>query len=137
MPSSALSDLQEALGDALSTSASDLDAVRRDKSGHVSATRPLALVTARSIEDVQATVRIASRYTVPVVPRGAGTGLAGGAIAGAGEIVLSTLAMNRVLEVSPADQLAVVQPGIINADLNALLAEQGLWFAPDPASKAI
>ncbi|HUG51489.1 MAG TPA: FAD-binding oxidoreductase, partial [Terrimesophilobacter sp.] len=137
MTESALTALQEALGDAVSTRPDDLDRMRGDKSGHVAASRPLALVTARSVEDVQATLRIATRFGVPVVPRGAGTGLAGGAIAGEGEIVLSTLAMNRILEISPADQLAVVEPGIINGDLNAVLAEQGLWFAPDPASKAI
>jgi glycolate oxidase len=134
---SALTALQEALGDAVSTRPDDLDRMRGDKSGHIAASRPLALVTARSVEDVQATLRIATRFGIPVVPRGAGTGLAGGAIAGAGEIVLSTLAMNRILEISAADQLAVVEPGIINGDLNAVLAEQGLWFAPDPASKAI
>jgi glycolate oxidase len=137
MTETALGALQEALGDAVSTSADDLDAMRADKSGHVSASRPLAVVTARSTADVQTTLRIASRFGIPVVPRGAGTGLAGGAIGSGGEIVLSTLAMNRILEISPADQLAVVEPGIINGDLNAVLAEQGLWFAPDPASKAI
>ncbi|MCU1420842.1 MAG: FAD-binding oxidoreductase, partial [Microbacteriaceae bacterium] len=82
-------------------------------------------------------MRIASQFGVAVVPRGAGTGLAGGAIASAGEIVLSTLGMNRVLEVSAADELAVVEPGIINSDLNEALAADGLWWAPDPASKAI
>ncbi|HEU4828542.1 MAG TPA: FAD-linked oxidase C-terminal domain-containing protein, partial [Gemmatimonadales bacterium] len=93
--------------------------------------------TARSVEDVQATLRIADEFRMPVVPRGAGTGLAGGAIAEAGEIVLSTLAMNRVLELSPADELAVVEPGILNGDFNDSLREHGLWFAPDPASRAI
>ena len=134
MTDTALTALREALGDAVSTSADDLESMRADKSGHVAASAPLAVVTARNTADVQATLRIASRFGVPVVPRGAGTGLAGGAIGG---IVLSTLAMNRILEISAADQLAVVEPGILNGDLNAALAEQGLWFAPDPASKAI
>ncbi|WP_344757183.1 FAD-binding oxidoreductase [Leifsonella bigeumensis] len=116
---------------------SALESARTDKSGHVSATAPLAVVTARSVEDVQATLRIADEFRMPVVPRGAGTGLAGGAIAEAGEIVLSTLAMNRVLELSPADELAVVEPGILNGDFNDSLREHGLWFAPDPASRAI
>ena len=84
MTESALNALQEALGDAVSTRADDLDRMRGDKSGHIAASRPLALVTARSVEDVQATLRIATRFGVPVVPSGAGTGLAGGAIAGAG-----------------------------------------------------
>jgi glycolate oxidase len=132
-----IEDLRAALGDAVSTAAADLDTVRADRSGRVSDAAPIAVVTARTIEDVQATLRIASEHGTPVVPRGAGTGLAGGAIGGAGEIVLSTLAMTAILEVSVDDELAVVQPGILNGDLNAALALHGLWFAPDPASKAI
>ncbi|MET0991921.1 MAG: FAD-linked oxidase C-terminal domain-containing protein [Lacisediminihabitans sp.] len=133
----ALEALAAALGDALSVDPADLAPLTADKSGHDSRSLPLGLVTARSIADVQSTLRIASEYRIPVVPRGAGTGLAGGAIASSGQLVLSTLAMNRILEVSIADELAVVEPGIINADLNAELAKLGLWFAPDPASKAI
>jgi glycolate oxidase len=129
--------LRQALGEAVSTSPADLDAARADKSGRVSGGRPLAVVTARSIEDVRATMRIAFERSIPVVPRGAGTGLAGGAIGDAGEIVLSTLAMNQILEINEEDELAVVQPGILNEELNAILARHGLWFAPDPASKAI
>lgn len=129
--------LRAALGDAVSTDAAALAETRADKSGHVSAGAPLAVVTARSIADVQATLRIAHETRTPVVTRGAGTGLAGGAIAGPGEIVLSTLAMNRILEVSVEDRLAVVEPGIINGDLNAAVESLGLWFAPDPASRAI
>ncbi|MGV8881340.1 MAG: FAD-binding oxidoreductase [Rhodoglobus sp.] len=129
--------LIDALGDAVSTDSAILAMTREDKSGHRSASAPLAVVTARTIEDVQATMRIASETRTPVVVRGAGTGLAGGAIASGGEIVLSTLAMDALLEVSIDDELAVVQPGIINAELNALLEPSGLWFAPDPASRAI
>jgi glycolate oxidase len=129
--------LRLALGECVSTDAADLAAAREDRSGKVSATTPLAVVHARTIDDVQATLRFATEHRVPVVTRGAGTGLAGGAIAGEGEIVLSTLLMNRILEVNVDDELAVVEPGIINDELNAALAPQGLWFAPDPASKAI
>lgn len=129
--------LRLSLGKALRTDAATLDAVRADRSGHIAAARPLAVVEARTIADVQATLRFASERGIPVVPRGAGTGLAGGAIGGAGEIVLSTRAMDRILEISVDDELAVVEPGVLNGDLNAVLAERGLWFAPDPASKAI
>ena len=130
-------ELTAALGSAVSFEPADLEEMRADRSGHASAAAPFALVTARSIEDVQATMRIASAHQVPVVPRGAGTGVAGGAIGGAGELVLSTLAMTRILEINADDELAVVQPGILNDDLNLALAPRGLWFAPDPASKAI
>ncbi|WP_179498938.1 FAD-binding oxidoreductase [Leifsonia sp. AK011] len=135
--SSALGLLRDELGDAVSFDADALDATRRDKSGYESEAAPLAVVTPRTIEHVQAVMRIATATRTPVVVRGAGTGLAGAAVAGAGEIVLSMLAMNRLLEVSRDDELAVVQPGIINAELNDLLAPHGLWFAPDPASRAI
>ncbi|MDJ0334766.1 FAD-linked oxidase C-terminal domain-containing protein [Salinibacterium sp. G-O1] len=132
-----LARLIDDLGDAVSTAAEAVDATRADKSGHFSEAAPLAVVTARSIEDVQAVMRIATATGTPVVTRGAGTGLAGGAIANAGEIVLSTLAMNKLLEVSVDDELAVVEPGIINGDLNLQLEPHGLWFTPDPASRAI
>ncbi|WP_426515758.1 FAD-binding oxidoreductase [Diaminobutyricibacter sp. McL0618] len=121
----------------LSTDPAELDALRTDRSGWVSPGRPLALVKARSVADVQATMLAASEFRIPVVPRGAGTGLAGGANGTDGAIVLSVAGMDRILEISPEDELAVVEPGVINADLNAALRPYGLWFAPDPASKAI
>ncbi|MDO9591107.1 MAG: FAD-linked oxidase C-terminal domain-containing protein, partial [Microcella sp.] len=70
-------------------------------------------------------------------PRGAGTGLTGGAMASGGELVLSTVAMTRILEIDEADQVAVVEPGILNADLNRALEPHGLRWAPDPASREI
>lgn len=136
-PTVSLAALRAELGDIVRTDADALSAARADQSGHVARSAPLAIVEARDVSDVQATLRFASASRIPVVPRGAGTGLAGGAIAGEGELVLSTRSMTRVLEVSLDDELAVVEPGIINADLNALLAPRGLWWAPDPASRAI
>ena len=132
-----LDTLRAELGDALRTDADLLNAARADRSGHVAPHPPLAVVEATTVEHVQATMRFATAHGVPVVPRGAGTGLAGAAIGGAGEIVLSTERMNRVLEVSVDDELAVVEPGVINGDLNTMLIERGMWFAPDPASRAI
>lgn len=136
-PATGLEPLLAELGDAVRTDQAALDEARADKSGHVAPTFPLAVVEARSIADVQATLRFASEHGIPVVPRGAGTGLAGGAIGSEGEIVLSTLRMNRVLDVSLDDELAVVEPGVINGDLNAAIYDRGLWWAPDPASRAI
>lgn len=129
--------LREALGECVSVDPVALEAARADKSGHQSASAGLAVITATTVEQVQTTMRIATQTRTPVVVRGAGTGLAGGAIAGEGEIVLSTLGMDRVLEVSIDDELAVVQPGILNAELNRQLEPSGLWFTPDPASRAI
>jgi glycolate oxidase len=133
----AVTRLRAALGDRVDTAPASLAAARADKSGHAASGLPLAVVHARSIEDVQQTLRIATATSTPVVTRGAGTGLAGAANAGQGEIALSVRDMDRILEVRPDDLLAVVEPGIINADLNAALGEHGLWWAPDPASRAI
>ncbi len=129
--------LRAAVGDALSTDATVLETARSDKSGQRTAAPPLAVVTARSIDQVQAVLRIAHEHRIPVVPRGAGTGLTGGAMASGGELVLSTAAMTRVLEIDEADQVAVVEPGILNADLNRTLEPLGLRWAPDPASREI
>ncbi|WP_279072153.1 FAD-linked oxidase C-terminal domain-containing protein [Microbacterium lacticum] len=129
--------LREALSERVDTDPSHLDDARADKSGHAAPGRPIAIVHAASIDDVQATMRIATATGTPVVVRGAGTGLAGGANAGAGEVVLSMRAMDRILEVRPDDLLAVVEPGIRNAELNRALADHGLWWAPDPVSREI
>lgn len=129
--------LRAELGDAVVTEAEALDTLRSDKSGQRTPAAPLALVEARTIEHVQAALRIAHAHRVPVVPRGAGTGLSGGAMAGTGELVISTTAMTRILSIDEADQVAVVEPGILNGDLNRALAPLGLRWAPDPASREI
>lgn len=129
--------LRAALGELVETDAASLETARADRSGHAAPGRPLAIVHAESVEDVQAVMRIATQTRTPVVVRGAGTGLAGAANGGDGEIVLSMLRMTAIHEIRADDLLAVVEPGIINADLNAVLAEHGLWWAPDPASRDI
>lgn len=133
----ALAQLQTALGPLVEVDAAALEAARADRSGHAAEGRPLAIVHAETVEHVQQTLRIATATRTPVVVRGAGTGLAGAANAGAGEIVLSTARMTAIGEVRPDDLLAVVEPGILNADLNRQLAAHGVWWAPDPASRDI
>ena len=95
---------------------------------------PLAVVWAESVDDVQHIVRTCAAHQVPIVARGAGTGVSGGAHATQGCIVLGLERMNRILDLNPDDETAVVEPGVINADLNAAAAEHGLMYAPDPAS---
>ncbi|WP_292831195.1 FAD-linked oxidase C-terminal domain-containing protein [Microbacterium sp.] len=129
--------LRAALGDRVDTSTASREAARADKSGHAAVGTPLAIVHATSVRDVQETLRTASATGTPVVTRGAATGLAGGANAGAGEIALSMRSMNRLLEVRAEDLLAVVEPGILNADLDRGLAPHGLWWPPDPASREV
>ena len=137
MTAALVADLRESLGGDVVTDAAALAGARTDKSGYRSPAAPLAIVRAMSIEQVQAVMRFATEHRVPVVPRGAGTGLAGGATASAGEIVLDLSGMTRILELSGPDELAVVEPGVLNADLSIAAEPHGLWFAPDPASKAI
>ncbi|MDN5794934.1 MAG: FAD-binding protein [Intrasporangium sp.] len=96
--------------------------------------RPVAVVRARSTDDVAQTVRWCAEHRVPLVPRGAGTGLSGGANAVEGCVVLSLERMTEVLEVNTAERYAVVQPGVVNDDLRARVATDGLWYPPDPAS---
>jgi glycolate oxidase len=91
-------------------------------------------VRARSEAEVQHVVRTCAELGAPIVPRGAGTGLSGGANAVGGCVILDLSAMNQILEIDPDNLLAVVQPGVINSDLKAAVAEAGLWYPPDPAS---
>jgi glycolate oxidase len=91
-------------------------------------------VRARSEAEVQHVVRVCAELGAPVVPRGAGTGLSGGANAVGGCVILDLSAMNQILEIDPDNLVAVVQPGVINNDLKAAVAEHGLWYPPDPAS---
>ncbi|WP_163997527.1 FAD-binding oxidoreductase [Pyxidicoccus caerfyrddinensis] len=120
--------------ESLVTDADVLEAHRRDQAEWAPAGTPRVLVRPASTAEVQAVLRVASVLHVPVVPRGAGSGLSGGANAVDGCIVLSLSRMNRVLEVDRRGMFAVVQPGALNAAVKAAAAEQGLWYAPDPAS---
>lgn len=95
---------------------------------------PDVVVHAESTEDVVWVLRIANELEVPVVPRGGGTGLAGGTVPIAGGICLNLARMNRILEIDPADGVAVVQPGVITHTLQQAVEAHGLFYPPDPAS---
>jgi glycolate oxidase len=88
-----------------------------------------------SRDQVEACMEVAAAYDLPVVPRGSGTGLAGGATPVGEALVVVTTKMDRVVEIRPADRLAWVEPGVLNLDLNRRLAPLGLSFAPDPSSQ--
>ncbi|HVB25493.1 MAG TPA: FAD-linked oxidase C-terminal domain-containing protein [Ktedonobacteraceae bacterium] len=96
---------------------------------------PDIVVIPASTEDVAAIVKIASRHNVPVVPRGAGTGLSGGAIPIYGGIVIVFTRMNRILEIDYDNLRAVVQPGLVNLHLSNALNPQGYYYVPDPSSQ--
>jgi glycolate oxidase len=106
---------------------------RQDWARDPSAGHPLAVVRATSTEDVAATLRWATAHRVPVVPRGAGSGLSGGATAVDGGIVLSLEKM-RAVTIDPAMRIAVAQPGALNVEVKAAAAKHGLWYPPDPSS---
>ncbi|OBJ17937.1 FAD-binding oxidoreductase [Mycobacterium sp. 1245801.1] len=106
---------------------------RQDRAFDPSAGKPLAVVRPRRTEDVQTVLRWATAHRVPVVTRGAGSGLSGGATALDDGIVLSTEKM-RDITVDPVTRTAVCQPGLFNAEVKKAVAEHGLWYPPDPSS---
>ena len=127
--------LAEALPDLrLTADAADLEAHRRDETAYLEPPLPLAVAFPASTAEVAGIVRLAAAHRVPLVPRGAGTSLSGGAIAVAGGLTVSLLRMNRVLEIDEENRVVVVQPGVVNADLKQAVAAHGLFYAPDPAS---
>ena len=98
---------------------------------------PIGILLAESASDVARALAWAHEFQVAVVPRGTGTGVSGGATAIGGGLVISTERMNRILELRPADRLAIVQPGVIVDTLDAAANQHNLIYAPDPASSAI
>lgn len=131
---SKLQELIDAVGeDGVVTNPATIDSYRWDRANDPDAGTPIAVVRATSAEDVQATIRFAAAHRIPVVPRGAGSGLSGGSSAVDGGIVLSLDKM-RDIAIDPLTRTAVVQPGALNAELKAAAAEHGLWYPPDPSS---
>jgi glycolate oxidase len=103
--------------------------------GGVDKARPEMVVFPRSTEDVVAIVKIAREYGFPIVGRGAGTGLSGGAIPRLGGVIIGFARMNRILEIDLANERAVVQPGVVNLDLTVAVQGDQYFYAPDPSSQ--
>ena len=103
--------------------------------GGVDKSRPELVAFPQSTEDVVSIVKLAKERGVPIVGRGAGTGLSGGAIPRAGGIVISFARMNRILEIDLDNERAVVQPGVVNIEITQAVDGQGYFFAPDPSSQ--
>ena len=118
---------------ALVTDRSVVEGYRRDRADTAVAGQPAALVRAAGVEDVVETLRFATEHRVPVVPRGAGSGLAGGAAAVDGCLLLCLERM-RSCEIDPQALVAVVGPGLLNGELKRAAREHGLWYPPDPSS---
>jgi glycolate oxidase len=109
-------------------------AYRHDMAGFCEAGTPAVLVFPDTVEQVQHVLRTATALRVPVVPQGARTGLSGAANAVDGCVLLSLIRMNRILEIDPVNRIAVVEPGVVNAELSRAAAKYRLSYLPDPSS---
>ncbi|MDC0680845.1 FAD-binding oxidoreductase [Sorangium atrum] len=132
-----LDELALILGDGLVTDRDIMEGYRRDQALWAPGGWPIAVARPASTAQVQALAQWATRHRTALVPRGAGTGVAGGATATDGCVVVSFERMNRILAIDEAAMLAVVQPGVLNGELKAAAHERGLWYPPDPSSYAV
>ncbi len=112
----------------------DRESYRLDETAYLDAGLPGAVALPTSTDEVAGLLRLATRHRVPVVPRGAGTGLSGGAAGIEGALTIALTRMDRILEIDRANLCVITQPGVINATLKAAVADVGLFYAPDPAS---
>ena len=103
--------------------------------GTIDKSTPHAVVLPGTAEEVAGCIRVARNFNIPVTPRGAGTGLSGGAVPAERGIVIGTPRMRRILEVDPVNRIAVVEPGVVNIQVSETAAEHGLFYAPDPSSQ--
>jgi len=130
-----LADLRLALPEVrLLTDTADREAYRLDETAYLTAGLPGAVVFPADTAQVSTILRLAARHRVAVVPRGAGTGLSGGAAGIEGALTIVLTRLDRILEIDPDNLCVVTQPGVINADLKAAVAREGLFYPPDPAS---
>src|SRR2546423_4988254 len=134
LPRAVTEQLRRVVGDeAVIVSPNDLRIFERD--GSIEGALPDAVVLASTTEHVAGVMRVAARHNIPVVPRGAGTGLSGGAVTIRGGIALQVTRMRRILEVDTVAQTATVEPGVVNQELSLVAAQHGLFYAPDPSSQ--
>ena len=134
LPPALLQSLRDILGDDLAVDPASLQAHAGDNSWRRQL--PAAVASPRRIEQVQAVLAACNAHRVPVVARGTGTGTTGAAVPVPGSLALSLARMDAILAIDPANRCAVVQPGVINGDLQQALAPHGLFWAPDPSSFA-
>ena len=118
----------------LLTDVADRESYRLDETAYLTAGLPGAVALPASTDEVAGLMRLATRHRVPVVPRGAGTGLSGGAAGIEGALTIAVTRMNRILEIDRDNLCVITQPGVINAELKAAVAAEGLFYPPDPAS---
>lgn len=134
LPDAAIQDLQRALG-SRAVLHRDQDLLLYEYDGSIDKGRPECVVFPRTTDEVVRVVKIAAEYDVPLVGRGAGTGLSGGVIPTRGGIMIGFSRMNRILEIDCENECAVVQPGVVNLDITRAVQSQGYYYAPDPSSQ--
>lgn len=130
-----VSDLEKVLGTSLITDPDITAAYSKDQAPFAPFAPAAAVLLARSAEEISKALVFCSKHKIPVVTRGAGSGLSGGANADSQSLVISLEKMNQILEIDPANQLARVQAGVINLDLDIAVKEFGMAYLPDPASR--
>lgn len=134
LPETVAQELRGIVGrDSVIDSPNDLRIFERDAS--IEGALPDAVVLASNTQQVSDVVKVAARNKIPVVPRGAGTGLSGGAVTIRGGIALQVTRMRRILEIDTVAQTALVEPGVVNQELSFAAAVYGLFYAPDPSSQ--
>ena len=112
------------------------DTIVYEQDGSIFQVMPQIVVIPANTEQVSAVIKAARRANVPIIPRGSGTGLAGGAVPAEGGIVLSLARLDRILKIDLQSRIAIVEPGVINADVTKAVAKDGFFYAPDPSSQA-
>jgi glycolate oxidase len=112
------------------------DVIVYEQDGSIFQVMPEVVVVPSNVEQVAAVVKSAKRANVPIVPRGSGTGLAGGAVPAEGGIIVSLARLNKILKIDLQNRIAVVEPGVINLDVSKAVAREGFFYAPDPSSQA-
>jgi len=134
MPASLLRELNSLLGSS-NVLYNIEDLVLYEYDGSVEKARPDLVVFPHTTEDVSQIVKLAAKHNVPIVGRGSGTGLSGGALARGGGVMIVFARMNRILELDLENARVVVQPGVVNLDITRAVEHAGLYFAPDPSSQ--
>src|SRR5437867_1985075 len=112
------------------------DVIVYEQDGSIFQVMPEIVVLFANVEQVSAVIKAAKRANVPIVLRGSGTGLAGGAVPAEGGIVLSLARLDRILKIDLPNRIAIVEPGVINQDVTKAVAKDGFFYAPDPSSQA-
>src|ERR1700754_3249360 len=111
------------------------DVIVYEQDGSIFQVMPEVVVVPGDVDQVAAVVKAAKQANVPIVPRGSGTGLAGGAVPAEGGIVLSLARLDRILKIDLQNRIAIVEPGVINIDVTKAVAKEGYFYAPDPSSQ--